>query len=40
VLQQEELTVTIDLHAGSSQASVLTTDLSYDYVKINASYHT
>jgi glutamate N-acetyltransferase/amino-acid N-acetyltransferase len=40
VLQQEEFTVTIDLHAGNSQASVLTTDLSYDYVKINASYHT
>ena len=40
VLQQEEFTVTIDLHAGSAQASVLTTDLSYDYVKINASYST
>lgn len=40
VLQQEEFTVIIDLHAGSAQASILTTDLSYDYVKINASYHT
>lgn len=40
VLQQEEFTVVIDLHTGSSQASVLTTDLSYDYVKINASYST
>jgi glutamate N-acetyltransferase/amino-acid N-acetyltransferase len=40
VLQQEEFTVTIDLHAGSAQASILTTDLSYDYVKINASYST
>jgi glutamate N-acetyltransferase/amino-acid N-acetyltransferase len=40
VLQQEEFTVTIDLHAGSAQASVLTNDLSYDYVKINASYRT
>ena len=40
VLQQEEFTVTIDLHAGSSTVSVLTTDLSYDYVKINASYRT
>jgi glutamate N-acetyltransferase/amino-acid N-acetyltransferase len=40
VLQQEEFTVTIDLHAGSAQASILTTDLSTDYVKINASYHT
>jgi len=40
VLQQEEFTVTIDLHAGSAQATILTTDLSTDYVKINASYHT
>ena len=40
VLQQEEFTVTIDLHAGSAQASIFTTDLSTDYVKINASYHT
>jgi glutamate N-acetyltransferase/amino-acid N-acetyltransferase len=40
VLQEEEFTVTIDLHAGSSQASVLTTDLSYEYVKINANYTT
>jgi glutamate N-acetyltransferase/amino-acid N-acetyltransferase len=40
VLRQEEFTITIDLHAGKAQASVLTTDLSTDYVKINASYHT
>jgi glutamate N-acetyltransferase/amino-acid N-acetyltransferase len=40
VLQQDEFIVTIDLHAGKAQASVLTTDLSYDYVKINASYTT
>jgi len=40
VLQQEEFTVTIDLHAGSAQASVLTTDLSHQYVTINAAYHT
>jgi glutamate N-acetyltransferase/amino-acid N-acetyltransferase len=40
VLQQEEFIVTIDLHAGRAQAAVLTTDLSYDYIKINASYTT
>jgi glutamate N-acetyltransferase/amino-acid N-acetyltransferase len=40
VLRQEEFIVTIDLHAGSAQASILTTDLSSDYVQINASYHT
>lgn len=40
VLQQEEFTVTIDLHGGNAHASVLTTDLSTEYVKINASYST
>ena len=40
VLQQEEFTVTVDLHTGNAQVSVLTTDLSTEYVKINASYHT
>jgi glutamate N-acetyltransferase/amino-acid N-acetyltransferase len=40
VLRQEEFTVTIDLHAGSAQASILTTDLSSEYVRINAAYHT
>ena len=40
VLKQEEFTITIDLHAGGAQASVLTTDLSCDYVKINAAYRT
>jgi glutamate N-acetyltransferase/amino-acid N-acetyltransferase len=40
VLLQEEFTIIIDLHAGSAQATILTTDLSTEYVKINASYHT
>jgi glutamate N-acetyltransferase/amino-acid N-acetyltransferase len=40
VLQQKEFTVTIDLHAGSAQASVFTTDLSSEYVRINAAYST
>ncbi|MBW2038132.1 MAG: bifunctional glutamate N-acetyltransferase/amino-acid acetyltransferase ArgJ [Deltaproteobacteria bacterium] len=40
VLKKEEFKVVIDLHRGTSQVSVLTTDLSYDYVRINASYHT
>jgi glutamate N-acetyltransferase/amino-acid N-acetyltransferase len=40
VLQQEEFTVTIDLHAGSAEVAILTTDLSSDYVKINALYRT
>ncbi|MCJ7664420.1 MAG: bifunctional glutamate N-acetyltransferase/amino-acid acetyltransferase ArgJ [Desulfobacterales bacterium] len=40
VLQQDEFTVTIDLHAGSAEVAILTTDLSSEYVKINASYRT
>ena len=39
-LHEEEITVTVDLHAGASEATVWTCDFSYDYVKINADYHT
>ena len=38
ILKREFFKVTVDLHQGKSQFSVLTTDLSIDYVKINASY--
>jgi glutamate N-acetyltransferase/amino-acid N-acetyltransferase len=38
VIRKKSFKVTIDLHQGKSQFSVLTTDLSIDYVKINASY--
>jgi glutamate N-acetyltransferase/amino-acid N-acetyltransferase len=40
LLSQKEVTLMIDLHSGSGSATVLTCDLSYDYVKINASYRT
>ena len=40
VLKKKEFTVTVDLHLGSGSATVYTTDLSYDYVKINADYRT
>jgi glutamate N-acetyltransferase/amino-acid N-acetyltransferase len=30
----------VDLHLGNESATVLTCDLSYDYVKINADYRT
>lgn len=36
----KELTIAVDLGVGSESASVLTCDFSYDYVKINAEYHT
>ena len=38
VMKQAEITVSIDLHRGTAQATVWTCDLSYDYVKINADY--
>ncbi|MGO8989961.1 MAG: bifunctional glutamate N-acetyltransferase/amino-acid acetyltransferase ArgJ [bacterium] len=38
ILKKKSFKVTADLHQGKSQFSVLTTDLSLDYVKINASY--
>jgi glutamate N-acetyltransferase/amino-acid N-acetyltransferase len=38
VIKKKSFKVTINLHQGKHQFSVLTTDLSIDYVKINASY--
>jgi glutamate N-acetyltransferase/amino-acid N-acetyltransferase len=40
VLQQREFTVKIDLNAGSANYWMWTNDISYEYVKINAEYHT
>jgi len=38
VMEKDEITVRICLAQGEYKASVLTCDLSYDYVKINAEY--
>lgn len=38
VVRRKEFTITLDLGLGSAVAQLWTTDLSYDYVKINASY--
>lgn len=35
-----ELVIRVDLGIGDSEATAFTCDLSYDYVKINAEYHT
>ena len=40
VLAGDEFTVRIDLGAGTAEETVWTTDLSYDYVRINAEYRT
>ncbi len=36
----KELTIHVDLGAGDAEARFYTCDFSYDYVKINAEYHT
>ncbi len=40
VMQQAEYEIRVGLCRGAAQASVLTCDLSYEYVKINAEYRT
>jgi glutamate N-acetyltransferase/amino-acid N-acetyltransferase len=40
VLAQDEFTITVDLGSGSAAETIWTTDLSYDYVRINAEYRT
>ncbi len=40
VMDQEEIVIRIDLARGGADAIVWTTDLSYDYVRINAEYRT
>lgn len=40
VLRKKEFSVTVDLKLGAGISTVYTSDLSYDYVKINADYRT
>lgn len=37
---EKDLIITVDLGVGSASATAFTCDFSYDYVKINAEYHT
>lgn len=39
-MRAREFAVTLDLRLGSARATILTCDLSYDYVRINAEYTT
>lgn len=39
-LERPEVRVEVNLHQGAARATFWTCDLSYDYVKINAEYHT
>ena len=40
VMHEDEITITVDLHAGEAQGKAWGCDLSYSYVKINALYRT
>lgn len=40
IMKKKEYEVRLNLHQGRERAFVLTTDLSYDYIKINAAYRT
>jgi len=37
-MQQQDIVITVNLNLGQAGATIWTTDLSYDYVKINAEY--
>ena len=37
-MSKEDISVHVELNAGDQEATIWTTDLSYDYVKINAEY--
>jgi len=38
ILREQEVVIQVDLNLGEGRARVWTCDLTYDYVKINASY--
>ncbi len=40
IVQKKSFTISLDLKSGKHSAEVWTNDISYEYVKINADYHT
>ena len=40
VLRRNSFTLKLDLGAGNASHNIWTSDISYEYVKINADYHT
>jgi glutamate N-acetyltransferase / amino-acid N-acetyltransferase len=40
ILKERDISLVVDLRLGKHGARIWTTDLSYEYIKINASYRT
>jgi glutamate N-acetyltransferase/amino-acid N-acetyltransferase len=40
VMEQDEVVIRVDLRRGRAKTTIWTTDLSYDYIRINAEYRT
>ena len=40
IMAEHDISITVDMAAGTEKATVWTCDFSYDYVKINGEYHT
>jgi len=40
IMREREISVLVDLNSGQASATMWTSDLSLDYVRINAEYHT
>lgn len=40
IMEEQDITVTVDLNLGEAKATMWTCDFSYEYVKINGEYHT
>ena len=38
LMNKKEIELIVDLHDGRASFDIYTTDLTYDYIKINASY--
>ncbi|MEO0248859.1 MAG: bifunctional ornithine acetyltransferase/N-acetylglutamate synthase, partial [candidate division WOR-3 bacterium] len=40
LMDKKEVELVVDLHDGAASYDIYTTDLTFDYIKINASYRT
>jgi glutamate N-acetyltransferase/amino-acid N-acetyltransferase len=40
IMKRDSFEITIDLNLGTSSDYIITSDLSYEYIKINADYRT